>query len=63
MAVLDEIDKYIAKVGRIPPEIPLYRKDAELFDSICKKIKDGMLPGRVDPVNKTYRGVLIRCQS
>lgn len=60
--LLDSLDQYLAKVKTPPPEIPLYRYQANLFESICAKIGQGMLPGKIDPEAKTYRGVPIRCQ-
>ena len=62
MALLDSLDQYLSKVSKVPPEIPLYRFQAVLFKSICKKIDDGMLPGNINPQAKTYRDVPIRCQ-
>ena len=62
MALLDSLDQYLSKVSKVPPEIPLYRFQAILFNSICEKVKQGMLPGRIDPRAKTYRNVPIRCQ-
>ena len=60
--LLDNLDKYLAKVSERPPEIPLFRFQAALFKSICEKIGQGMPQGRIDPEAKTYRGVPIRCQ-
>ena len=60
--LLDSLDQYLAKVGQIPPEIPVYREQAKLFDSICSKIEQGMSQGKVGHKSKTYRGVPIRCQ-
>jgi len=60
--LLDSLDQYLSKVSEAPPEIPLYRFQAVLFESICSKIEQGMLPGVVDAKAKTYRGVMIRCQ-
>jgi len=61
-ALLDSLDQYLSKVAETPPEIPLYRFQAVLFESICEKIKQGMLPGKINPQAKTYRDVPIRCQ-
>jgi len=65
-AVLDMLDEYIHKwtswQDKPLPEIHLYRKDAKIFDAICKKIDDGMSRGSVNPQAKTYRDVPIRCQ-
>ena len=60
--LLDSLDQYLSKVAETPPEIPLYRFQAVLFNSICEKVKQGMLPGNINPQAKTYRDVPIRCQ-
>lgn len=60
--LLDSLDQYLAKVSEKPPEIPLYRFQAKLFESICSKVEQGMLAGGIDYQAKTYRKVPIRCQ-
>ena len=60
--LLDNLDKYLAKVSERPPEISLFRFQAVLFKSICDKIGQGMIKGKIDPDNETYDGVPIRCQ-
>jgi len=66
-ALLDSLDEFInrwkeLKTTEKPPEIPLYRFQAALFNSICEKIDQGMEAGNVGHKNKTYKGVPIRCQ-
>ena len=66
--LLDSLDEFITRWQSLdkpteePPEIPLYRFQAKLFESICNKVNQGMLAGSVNPQAKTYRGVPIRCQ-
>lgn len=67
MEVLDMLDRFIhsweeRKPNPLPPEIHLFRKDGKLFDSVCKKVENGLPERRINPTNKTYRGVPIRCQ-
>lgn len=66
-ALLDSLDEFITKwkewkETEKPPEIVLYRFQAAIFNSICSKIDEGLLPGAVDRNKMTYRGVPIRCQ-
>jgi len=67
-ALLNDLDEFIHrwealdKPAEIPPEIPLYRRQAVLWESVCDKIKQGMARGRVNPEKSTYKDVLIRCQ-
>jgi len=60
--LLDALDQYLSKVSEKPPEIPLYRFQAVLWESVCDKIKQGMARGRVNPEKSTYKDVVIRCQ-
>jgi len=66
-ALLDKLDEFINKwhdwkETELPPEIVLYRHDGKMFLDICGKIEKGMLAGHVNPWDKTYRNVPIRCQ-
>jgi hypothetical protein len=65
-SMLNMLDQHIEKwhkwSNKKLTNIYVYEKDAKLFDSICKKIDDGLLPGNIDTKAKTYRDIPIRCQ-